>query len=121
MLFRSDNKYKLSAKGSYFVCEDDCGDYGEVDEANIKINLPNKAKKQNADEVVEENTYIWHFDNSKDQVLELEFKINDANSNNKNNINLVKTIVILILVVLVIGILVGFVLYNKYKNNKLDY
>lgn len=92
-------------------------------EYNIKVNLQNKALFNNADEI-EGNSYIWHFNPyaTSNKSLSLEIKksvfINLINSSSsKVTINM---ILVIIIIAIVVGIL-SYILYNKYKKNKLDY
>lgn len=117
---KEDDKYIISGNVNYFVCDENCFEPPEISDGVVNITLPTKAKKQNADEV-NGNTYTWYFDGVDNEKLELEFRLKGVNENSAYNKELIKTVIILVLGLVTIGILVGSVLYNKYKNNRLEY
>ena len=117
---KEDEMYIIYGNVNYFACDENCFEPPEITDGTVNITLPNKAKKHNANEV-NGNTYTWHFDGSKDQMMELEFKIKGSSKNDTYNVDLIKTTIVLVLGILVIGIIVGIILYNKYQKNKLEY
>lgn len=94
-----------------------------VFEYNIKVNLQSKALSNNADEI-EGNTYIWHFNSYTTSSKNLSLKIKKSVVRNLINNSSSKAAINMFLVIIIIAIIVGvlsYILYNKYKKNKLDY
>lgn len=116
----TDSYYNVSAKTSYTYCPSDSSYCSDVEKVTITINLPEKAIFDDAD-MVEGNKYTWIYDRQEEGTLTLKFKkykVNDIlNSNNKD---LASVLGVVIIIIFVISIAV-FVLFKKYKKNRIEY
>lgn len=120
--------YELYNLGDVF--QNSYEDYKEMpDDRIFSITLPVSAEEQNADEI-DGNTYIWKYDkNTKDKNFYLKISKSKLDEYKEEYIEkeeakrkMKKVIIFSIMlgVIIVIGI-IGYILYKKNKQNKLDY
>lgn len=115
-----DGNYEIEGDISYFICGDDCMEPPSIDNATLTIDLNKEPISSNAN-TVNENSYTWNFDSSSDTKLELTVKNNDPILNSMVKSVSPVTWVIVGLVIVCIFVLIGFILYKKYKSNRIDY
>lgn len=115
-----DGNYKIEGDISYFICGDDCMEPPSIDNATLTIDLNKEPISSNAN-TVNKNSYTWNFDSSSDTKLELTVKNNDPILNSMVKSVSPITWVIVGLVIVCIFVLIGFILYKKYKSNRIDY
>ncbi len=115
-----DGNYEIEGDISYFICGDDCMEPPSIDNATLIIDLNKEPISSNAN-TVNENSYTWNFDSSSDTKLELTVKNNDPILNSMVKSVSPVTWVIVGLVIVCIFVLIGFILYKKYKSNRIDY
>ncbi len=115
-----NGNYEIEGNISYFICGDDCMEPPSIDNATLTIDLNKEPISSNAN-TVSKNSYTWNFDSSSDTKLELTVKNNDPILNSMVKNISPTTWVIVGLVIVFIFLLIGFILYKKYKNNRIDY
>lgn len=126
----TENYYEIKNETSHIAYCSDCNTWPVLDNVEFNLTLPINAEENNADSV-NKKTYTWKFDSttSDDKGLYIKINKNDFEKNakkekNKNKvINGIKNnsyIFIFVILALVI-VIAGKVLYDKYKNNKLEY
>ncbi len=115
-----DTNYQIEGDINYFICKDDCMEPPEVDNATLTINFQEDPISSNANSI-NENSYTWNFNSTSDTKLELTVKNNVPILNNMIKNTSPITWVVVGLVAVCIFILIGFILYKKYKSNKIDY
>lgn len=120
---KDNNKYRITGKVSYFVCDEDCFMAPEVSSGTLNITLPVKAISSNANSI-EENTYTWNLGKSEKNDIKLEFKMPNKKDNRTTRQSSSKekklSILIIIIIIGTIGI-ISIDLYGKYKSKKLKY
>lgn len=125
-----DDYYELSSYGeNIFYCES-CSDWPRISNINLKITLPVKAEEDNADGV-NNNTYTWVFDKNTSKSKSIYIKINKEDikeekkqeikrNERKKTVSKIKLIGVVIILFTIL-IIVFYMLYKKYKSNKLEY
>lgn len=127
----TENDYYFEIKNAtpYIPYCDECSDWPELGNVELRITLPISAEEQNADEV-DETTYIWKYDKdtrdknfylkiNKNSLKESEEKYNKTKKVKKAG----KRIIIIVIISLVIfGIFTIYkLLKKKYNENSFDY
>lgn len=101
----------------------------DLSDVKLTISLPVEAQYHNADEV-KGKKYIWKFDdNTSGKNIELKINKNDLKQAEIESQDLAKkkevlnAVVIVIVLASILGIItvISFILYKKYKENKLEY
>lgn len=115
----SNNYYEIYATTNYLSCSDDCDEPPELKDVKLTVELPQKAIKNNADEV-NGTRYTWYYENGNG-IFELKFKKNRKDNNIKKSFKLGKGEIIFLSTLIVFVIVVISILLKKYKKNKLDY
>lgn len=126
----TDDYYEIKNDTDHIPYCVDCTEWPVLSDANLILSLPVSAIESNADDV-NDNVYTWHFDSDTSDSKSLYIKIdkntlkeNEAVQMKKNKtLNVIK---IVFIVITIIGVLIGlyFVvkkIYEKYRENKLDY
>ena len=129
---KEDEVFVFIANDTPFLERKDEEDFSnplDLRDVKLTISLPVKAQYHNADEVKGKN-YIWKFDdNTTGKNFELTINKNTLKQAEIENTNLIKkkeflnTVVIVIIFASILAIItvIGFILYKKYIQNKIEY
>ena len=125
----TDEHYEIYNDTDYIPYCSNCSDWPSLDDITFKIQFPVKPVETNADEI-KDLTYIWKYDKTtrnkkiyiklskKDIEQEkLEIKVKNERKNNIKKIGIIAFTIILIGCI----IFIGYNLYKKYKENKMEY
>lgn len=125
-----DNYIQINSYGEHLLSLPENKKKFDVDEVNLKITLPVKAEEDNADGV-NNNTYTWVFDKNTSKSKSIYIKINKEDikeekkqeikrNERKKTVSKIKLIGVVIILFTIL-IVVFYMLYKKYKSNKLEY
>lgn len=114
-----DGNYEINGDVGYFICGDDCMEPPLVDSATLTMNFQKSPLSSNAT-YINDNSYTWRFDSSSNTKINLVTEKSTTLSEAVNSASPVVWLVVVLLVVILIA-LIGFVLYRKYKRNRIEY
>ncbi len=115
----NDGKYEIEGNVSYFICGDDCMEPPSIDSATLTVNFQKTPLSSNAT-YINDNSYTWNFDSNSDTKIEIVAEETVTLSDIVNN-NSTLVLIIAGLVIVFVLVLIGFILYKKYKNNRINY
>lgn len=112
--------YNIIASSNYFKCDNNCVEKPDIDNISLSLTILPKVIESNASEE-NGNKYVWRFSNNTNNKFNLKLKENVINKAVKSTSNAtIKMLLIIFLIVIAIFVF-SYILYKKYKNNRIEY